>query len=213
MSPHHLRYIAGWLALFGMVAYPTTSPASGVPGGYAAAWRQLCPLIADAHGFVDSAAWRAMLRLPSANQPGHVDHWTSIETVSSDEPFGWGSRLQTSRYEAGRTSAWIEDPHLNLKEGYRSELSISGTSPDGQLALASVESAMGKLGFRKIGTVDPYGRDGEYVFVRVADPNERLNVRFEKGPETTPVVSGLTLVGYRWDNRRATAQVKNACEP
>jgi hypothetical protein len=70
---------------------------------------------------------------------------------------------------------------------------------------------MSALGFRKIGTIDPYGRDGEYVFVRTVDTNERLNVRYQKGPETIAYVSGLTLVGYRRENRWSIPPVAGAC--
>jgi hypothetical protein len=211
MSRRRMHHPACWLALLALIVYPLTSAAEGVPGGYAGFWHALCPLVAEGHGFVDSATWRSMVHQHAPAAPRNIDQWTQVEVISSDDVYRWGSRLQTSRYEAGRTSVWIEDPRLSLKEGERSELSISGTDPEGQLSLASVEKAMDALGFRKIGAIDPYGRDGEYIYVRVNDPNERLNVRFQKGPETIAHVSGFTLVGYRWNNRPASPKMDGAC--
>jgi len=211
MFHHSVGKKAIWLALLCLGPCEAVSAATGVPGGFVGVWRTLCPVIADGHGFVDQATWRSMLHLPAATAAQNIDQWTSVETTSSQDASGWGARLQTSRYEGGKTSAWIDDPRLSLNNGYRSELSISGTDPEGQLSLASVEKTMSALGFRKIGTIDPYGRDGEYVFVRTVDTNERLNVRYQKGPETIAYVSGLTLVGYRRENRWSIPPVAGAC--
>ncbi|UPG89565.1 hypothetical protein L2Y96_19545 [Luteibacter aegosomaticola] len=211
MFRYRIQLLARGLAFLSLSAFPVLSIAEGVPGGYAGVWRTLCPLIADGHGFVDSASWHAMFRLPDGDKPQRIDPWTSVEAFSSDGAFRWGTRLQTSRFEDGKTSAWTEDAGISLKQGSRSELSVSGTDPEGQLSLASVEKAMDKLGFRKIGTVDPYGRDSAYVFVRVDDAHERLDVRYEKGPETIAHVSGLTLTGYRRDNSWTLPHVEGAC--
>ena len=214
MSQACVRRLAGMVGVVVLGTLPAVPAAEGIPGGFVGIWRSLCPLVADDHGFVDAAAWRSMLHLPASGTPRSIDHWTSVEAVSSaSDAFPWGSRLQVSHYEQGRTSLWIDDPRINLKDGYRSEVSISGTDPKGQLPMASVEKAMDRLGFRKIGGIEPYGRDGESVFVRNVDTSERLTVRFGKGPETIPYVSGITLVGYRRDHRWTIPPVQGACDP
>ncbi|MGN6479320.1 hypothetical protein [Luteibacter sp.] len=212
MKQRCLLHLSALLSLLGLGAFPAISQAEGVPGGYAGVWRSLCPLIANAHGFVDSVAWRSMFHLPSEKAPIAIDHWTSMEAFSSADGLSWGTRLTTSRYEAGKTSAWIEDPRVTMVTGYRSELSVTGPDPEGQLSLESVEKTMSKLGFRRIGSIDPYGRSGEYIFVRTADTNERLNIRFEKGPETIAYVAGISLTGYQRDNHWTLPRIEGACK-
>ena len=177
--------------------------------GYGHLWKVLCPVIGYRHGFVEFGDLQRLLGIHTA-KPTKIDAWTSVVSMTAENPSKLSVRLDVSRYENGRTSGSIQQYPYNTLSEMRSELSLSMLPVGDHLTVDTLAKDLGKLGFRELGGVVPSTWMGEKVYGRDNGPEE-VRIRYIEGVEEAPDVGGITVIGYRWKGEQVVPVTQGAC--